>query len=402
MGEIEFLNLLGRGLNILGAYEAITKYGPKIEKELIGLNKRSFYDIDEIFPEIIKGNINFGDTIECGGFLSKYSQTFKPMSFVPSLAGKANEKIKSKKIVDGKLMGKAQLEVSWQRLQAPIKILPSINNLQLCFLYRENFDTFIYPVEKENGEEEIIVPEKGRPIPVLININENSHAIDKFVEMKAKIISIPSEWIKMLQGIYDDLLIKHNCNYFNPYSEKSSFICLTLLNENTNLNVIKDSPSDVMAQVFAEIHVEGLENYEDEQKKIVFNSIPERASKGINVITIEGYNAFPFITKGSIRVVFKKPNIIGLYTEINLFNNKNYFETISDLHHYSRKLSRNIQNISEEVIGKRLKTKTDFVFDPTKAHLFDSRGILNINGNFYRDFDYDTHKNTINWYKNDK
>ncbi len=75
-------------------------------------------------------------------------------------------------------------------------------------------------------------------------------------------------------------------------------------------------------------------------------------------MTVKRYDAIPYLTKGDIRIIFKEPNVVGLYTE------------------------------------------TNFVFDPIKAYLFDFRGILNIKKDDYKQFDYDNFKNMIKWYQN--
>ena len=77
-----------------------------------------------------------------------------------------------------------------------------------------------------------------------------------------------------------------------------------------------------------------------------------------------------------------------------------YREAISLLHRYSQAISRKLQTTSFDLIGKRLKTHTDFVFDPTKAPLFDSRGVLNLNELELASIGNDSLEETIDWYKN--
>lgn len=393
--------LLKNLLTILSVYKAVTEYGPKIIQGLKGSIKSNYCEVNEIFPKLLNGDLKLGDTIECVGFLSKYSQTFLPMSYVPTTPVKAKETIKSRTIQNGRVLNNAQMDFFWQRLQVPVIIMPMLGNYRLCFLYREDFNTFIYPVndgkEDPNLSGKIMVPDNSKPIPVLIDINKHAFAIDKFVYLKARLITIPDDLTKYLSQIYTDVLFEHNSNFYNPYAPCGSFICLSLT-EQKSIELMDKSLPDTEAQIFTECHVENLDQYQDIAQNIVSESIPDLASPALKIVTVAGYESLPYLTEGDISFVFKKPNIVGLYSKIHIFDNLCYIEAISKLHKYSQAFSRNIQNISQKVIGKKLKTQTDFVFDPTKAALFDSRGILNLKTEDISKINEPFVKETIDWY----
>lgn len=284
-------------------------------------------------------------------------------------------------------------------------MIPSSGNIQLCFLYGEDFESYLHPVNdgSENPElkNKIIIPRSGKPIPVLIDVNKHIGAINKFVNLKARLTVIPNDIASSLGNLYNDLLLEYNNTFFNPFSEVGTFICLSLLDEETGrIEVSGGSPENAKAQVFVELHVEDLEKYPDLSRDIIVNSIPDLASDGIKVISVQGYEAIPYVTKGQVRVIYKEPNLIGLYATVDIFNNTKYVETMSALHSYSQSLGRNIQHLSSETIGQKLKTKTDFVFDPTKSPLFDSRGILNLKQDEFERLDQMRLRETADWYKN--
>lgn len=399
-----FLDLLKDGLAVLNTYKAVTEFGPKLFRLGKGITKRKYYDIDEIFPNVLERDINLGDIVECSGFITKYSQTFLPMSFESSVPGQASEKAGHLRLVNGRLQQEMNLKVSWTSLQAPVSIIPPLGDVRLCFLYNEDFNGFIYPVNdgKDNPElkNKIMVPKSGKPIPVLINTTKHSGLIDRYVNLKARVSFVPQEISKYLTPVYNNLLLEHNCNFFNPISEISPFICLSLLENDTDIKAeisSRDIPK-AEAQVFTEFHVEDLDKYTDVSTQIIEGSIPDLASKGIRIMTVKGYEVKPYLTTGNIRFLYKEPNIVGLYTTTDLFDRKRYEETIKNMSNYTRKLSRNIQNNSFEVLGKRLKTHTDFVFDPTKALLFDSRGVLNIKDEYIPNENSEIYRNTVDWY----
>lgn len=115
MGDLKsFFPLLKDGLTILNTYKAVMEFGPKIINYGKGLLKRSYYDVHEIFPALIESDLKLGDVVECSGFLSKYSQTFMPMTFLPSVAGPSSEKVMSTRFNQGKIEEKRQITTSWQ------------------------------------------------------------------------------------------------------------------------------------------------------------------------------------------------------------------------------------------------------------------------------------------------
>jgi len=401
-----FWGLLKNGLAILNSYKAIIDYGPKLLGLGSGLVKRRWYDIDELFPNLMEGNLSLGDIVECSGFLSKYSQTFLPMSYAPLVSGPSSEKVLLRKIENGRVTEKRQLTTIANALQIPIKVIPSSGNIKLCFLYSDDFDSFIYPVDdgstNPESKNKIIVPKSGQPIPVLIDINRHSGLIDKFVDIKAKIIAIPDDLVQKLGDIYEGALAECNKCFYDPYAEIGSFICLSLLDSSPSIKsfVTKNDVLNTKAQVFVELHVEGLEQCSMKTSRIIIeNSIPDLVSDGIKIIKFQGREVIPYLTKGAIRFIFKEPNIIGLYTTIDVFDNVKYHETISELHRYSQVLSRKLQTASVDVIGTRLKTVTDFVFDPSKANLFDSRGVLNLNKHEFDSLGPKSLQDTISWYQ---
>lgn len=401
-----FLDLLKDGLTFFSTYKAVTEIGPNLIKFGRGIDKRKYYDIDEIFPNLLERSINLGDIVECSGFLTKYSQTFLPMSFEHSIPGAGSEKVKSCKIVNGKLERLMEVSTTWTVLQAPVHVIPPLGNVRLCFLYSEDFDGFVYPVNdgKVNSElhNKIMVPKKGKPIPILIDTKKYSSLVDRFVNLKARVSIIPEEISKYLYPVYNDILLDHNSNFFNPTAEVGTFICLSLLEDDKQMKVevSNNNIPNAEAQIFTEFHVEGLNDYLDISKKIIEDAIPDTASKKIKVMTTKYNKSKPYLTTGDIRVLYKEPNIVGLYTVTDLFDRKRYGESINNMSRYAQKLSRNIQNNSYEAIGKRLKTQTDFVFDPTKAFLFDSRGVLNIKDQYIPKENGKIYKDTIDWYNN--
>lgn len=385
-------------LSILNAYKTIMEFGSSF-KRITGILKNKFYDINEVYIEICRGNIKFGDVIRCTGFLSKYSQTFKPISYIPTVTGSGVEKLIGLTKINGFIQQKMQLEVTMKSLQIPVKIIPPFENKRLCFLYRDDFNSFVYPINDGSSDVslkgKIMIPESGKPIPVIIDKNQ-THFMDKYVNINAKIDLIPIEHIEYFKTMYDNIMLEHNNNFFNPLSEKCPLYCLNVMTENTDtkIELVNKQIPDPEAQIFIELHIDNDGVDQKKMNSIINKSIPDLASDKIYVIKNQNIEATPYITKGDITVIYKEPNIIGLYTIIKLFDDKIYAEKIDELHQYVIKLSRNIQSESMNQIGKQLHTKTDFIFDPSKADFFDSRGILRI------DLADKMYNDIIKWYKN--
>lgn len=387
-------------LAILNNIRKIMKKSEDFREWGSNITRRTFYDIDEIITEYRNGSIPLGTKISCSGFLTKYSQTLLPMSYLRHVACNAKEKVVSRSIESNHIREQRELTFTTAPLQIPVHIIPSLQNTRMCFLYPENFSTFIYPIndKSDNPSErnEIIVPKEAKPIPVLISGSKHEKYIDKFVDIEARLISMPADFSKSLQALYNDVLFECSSSFFDPFGQ-STFICLSLLDVEENcIAEIKRNKPAATAQVFAEVHVENLETYPDVARQIIEASIPDLISDGIKIVKFAGQEADPYLTKGDIRFVYKEPNIVGFYKQIEIFDQRLYRSSIEDFQKYSQRFSRKMQDTSLKNIGKRLKTYTDFVFDPTKAGLFDERGVLsNYNNRGNADL-----QDTVDWYKN--
>ncbi len=402
------LDDIKNALAVINSYKLITEYGTKMIDNVRHMHKRSFYDINEIFPDLIRGNISLNQNIECTGFLSRYSQTFLPMSYINSAPGPANEVVKHRTIMRGHIQERRELTFEWSSIQPPVSVIPAVSNAQLCFLYPENFQTFLHPVstdeDKPERKNKILVPKEGKPFPVLLDKLQHQQFINKYVSIRGRLICLPNDLTKTLEQLYSmESILEYNTSFFNPYFEGGSFICLSLIgNEpSSTIEKLREEQPNAQAQIFTEMHLEGLEKVADSEiEQIVTNSIPNLASLGIKKMGVEGNDVVSYVTNGDISVTYKAPSIIGFYSKINLFDLNNYSENILKVQKYMKSLNRNLQNNSLEATGIRPKVKTDFVFDPTKAKFFDPRGVLNVDfTNMESTFNTE---DVINWYRNAK
>ena len=148
--DLSYVDAASIVLKCYAAYQMLMKEGPKVLEWGSNITRRKFYDIDEIITEYRNGSIPIGTQISCSGFLTKYSQTLLPMSYLRHVACNAKEKVVSRSIESNHIREQRRLTFTTTSLQIPVHIIPSLQNTRMCFLYPENFSTFIYPINDKS------------------------------------------------------------------------------------------------------------------------------------------------------------------------------------------------------------------------------------------------------------
>lgn len=344
--------------------------------------KREFYDINEIFDEVEKGNINIGDTINVSGYLLKYGQCFKPYTHVNMLFEEAKSGQEGYTLKNGKLFKTGSVIASTRIFQPPIQSIPAFEGVGCAFLYDERFRTFEHqqnPLESERKEKPIIINQYSKPIIILYNKETQEKFINKKVDIKGKVISLDSEMIKSLNGIFDNTIREICSNFFRPYNENINFICIsTIGNEVREVDNLTELEG-LKAPLFVEAQLEDL-NVENKDF-FVRKLIPDLASKKINVpydvFRVDGDFAIPYLTVGKVQVLFREPDIIGFYTLTELYNEKEFQERLANFENYINNFSLEYGNRSKKEIGEKKNMYLNFLFDYKKQYLFDKRGVLN-------------------------
>lgn len=396
---MELLKKMDFSLKNLTFYYSLLKYIPKIGSSVVNNINTKYYDLDEIMKNVEMGNINIGETINCAGFLSEYSQTFKPMSYISLYSNSSPAKMNGYNYDSNSNSLKAnyEMKVKAESLQIPIIKFPVNKEQKLLFLYPEQFSSFVNPVKRINNKDKIIISKHSKPIPLVADKSIIKDYINKQVEMNVKVIILPNNWKARIENNYNDDLYDYNSNFINLISEKCKFIALYLEDNRSITTAGYPIPNNAEAEIFSELYVEGLENFEEKKKLNLISSIlPDLASDKIRIMkfgNIDYNGCSSYLTTGDIKVIYKKPNIIGLYNKVPIFNNIKRLDGIHNLNKYSINISRNLRNFSKNHFEKELKTKTAFIFDPTKSSHFDERGIK-----LLKSIENDYRK-TINWYK---
>lgn len=171
---IDFANIIEPYVKAYGTYSSALIIGSKVITKAVnyvkGISRRNYYDIEEIFNEVIEENIRIGDVIETSGFLFKYGQVFKPYTHINAMFSnckKGEEKIVYK---SGKQLVECSMVMSSKIFQPPIQKIPNRNGIGCAFLYDSRFEGFTHEGNKNEDEQikkPIIINKYSRPIMVI-------------------------------------------------------------------------------------------------------------------------------------------------------------------------------------------------------------------------------------------
>lgn len=380
-----FLKLLKDHLWIYYAFKKLLKEAPELKNMLRG--KRTFYDISEIRDEFQRGSLNIGDLVTCEGFLSNYSQTFKPLTFRSIISGSLKEK-RQFKMVDGKVIPVPQkiiLEADYIPFQMPISNIPSLFTpsglIKCCFLYPLNFDSFVFSRSQKKASESydkdvLEIPDSSKPIVVILDASKYGSFLDKKVEIRGQLQEAPRDIIDLLDHLYDPTVREILMNSYFPFEERTSFICLSTFHPESQINLIDEKLESLKGVLFTEYHAENIRNIEIFQT-IVGKAVPFLSDDYSFGLTLPGTKVFDYPNRSEVKFLFREPNIFGFYIQVNLFNPAEFNTKLALFRDFIKKFSRELKEQSRKEMGAAVELKMDFVFDYSKKYLLDPRGALN-------------------------
>jgi hypothetical protein len=386
MDEFDFfMRLLRDGLAILGGYKVFKEIAPKIFANIKAIGKRTFYDASEVKEQFQNGNVSIGDLIVCEGFLSRYAQTFKPLTFTALIPGASKEEKKLTVDKDGKMVEGYTISSDLAPFQMPVNNIPPLSTglgrMKCCFLYPSDFSSFVYPRSQKKASESydkdlLDIPESSKPILVLLDENRFGKHLEKQVQIKGQLQLVPETVVKIFDGLYDATVRELLSNCYFPLEGRSSFICLSLLYQDSSVDVIKEEREEIPGNLFVEYHAENVQYHLREFDDFVGNSIPDFFDIKAG-LALPGSKVRFFITKGKVKFLYRKPNVFGFYVHSNLSNNADLVTKLASLREFTGRFSRKLKEQAKEKMSIDLEMRMDFVFDYTKKFVIDPRGSLN-------------------------
>lgn len=340
--------------------------------------KTKYCDIGEIYPLVKSGELNTGDFVETNGYLLEYAQIFKPYSSIHTIFNRATKK-------DDFNKGNRHVRsfnLTFSMFQPPVQKIPGTGELNCYFLYDTRFKGFKH--EKAKDSNNLLISEYAKPILLICDKSVPSSVINKEIKVKAKVIKVKDEIKDFFKYVNDDVISQLCSNFVDLYSDGFEYICLYV--ENDNKTFIKDPDTiDILNELDVPIFLESQLNdieyqNQDEIKQIVERIIPNRIQLidpkfPATVATSTDNVGIPFLSTDQYSFILRD-NIIGIYTEANIFNNtlirrqlKQFKKTYVDFKLKYRSETRKIYNKSGNI-------DLNFIYNYDKQYLFDQKGVL--------------------------
>jgi len=377
---LSIMGLLSTILTVKNAWKSLISDPFKQLDKLFA--EEDYKDIAELSRFFFEGKVPYGTIVNVPVIFSEYSHTYRPMTYMPTIAGQSS--------ASAQRLGtyiKGTLSTKIEMFHPPVEIIPEVSvdgrTYRLGFLYPLDFNGFNYEpafgsVEEavEQGLPYFHVPESAKPVPLLYRRDASLISGNSYI-IKARVAELPVvhwETIRGNLGNWSDIIYGRA---FDLTSIRKS-LCLLIDEAPTNAkDLFGHDLSCLPVHLFVEGHFEGLHKDEAKLFETICNCIPNIPSDGINRVPIhhfnyKGYEDFrSCVTTGNVRIVLRKPSVVGFYTMADIASSDNYRSTVTELKDVIRRLDRNMQNAT----AYKVKYHVDFVSD---RRLIDLLGLIRV------------------------
>lgn len=380
--------LIKAGLELKSVFYDLIKAGATLARRFHEV-KREFASPRELADAFFKGDINYGDVVKCRAFISRYGQTYKPVTYMPTIAGPATERITGHKIVHGKLQTEVQLETKFQAYQLPVEILPPVeldgrSKANCCYMYDPGFFGFNFHSDpgkerllKEKGKvaDTLMLPMEARPIPIVMPVNKFHKFTEMEVIVKGVIQQMPTSLGSRLIELYDASGRELFSLCSRPDIPDRSLLCLSLMDEHADITKIEpNAERRVDGSMFMEMHLSYKSPAKLSEGDITMYLPNSLGIKGMGYASYPGHTTY--LTRGNIRVVGLGGQAFSIFTDVCLNDVADYKKKFEGLRNYYSVLCHNITQTAKKK-GVDIEICPDFVFDYSKRQLFNSGNILN-------------------------
>jgi hypothetical protein len=350
--------------------------------------KREFASPKELADAFFKGEINYGDVVKCRAFISKYGQTYKPVSYLPKISGPAREMKAQMKIVGNRVHGEATLEMQMIPFQLPVEVLPSVEldggeKARCSFLYDPGFFGFKFhgDINKDklmgqNGTiaDILMLPNEAKPIPIIMPGDKFQQYSEEEVMVKGVVQQMPVSLSGRLIGLYDASGKELFSLCMRPEVGERPFLCLSAIGDHGDVKKMDAAPRRVDANLFMEMHLS--------YKSLSTLSAGEIVSVLPNTFPLKGmgFQSYPgktsYFTKGEVRAVGLDGKVFSVFSDVCLNDPADYKLKLEGLRNYYSVFCHNISKVAKKK-GVQIDICPDFVFDYSKRQLFNTETILN-------------------------
>lgn len=327
---------------------------------------------DDIFSKKLDMNSN----VTVQGKLVRYSQTYKPTTYMPQLLSSAN--IKRTPINFFETREEVSLQVN--TFQLPVQVIPPILNgedkYEVAFLYPSEFESFISPENSEkrlnNSDNFLNISQELYCIPVLLPYGNLDNLAENEVKITGVISKLPIEIINN-NLLYEDMLGEFAYGYCRPTNPHHIAFCLDCRDSQySDFSVIRKLPS-LAAAIYLEGHFENI-SYTPEHIWALKNAIPNGAALHVSFDTRNGNCNYP-TEHEKISVVGNGLDTFGFYMQVDLLNTNRLDKDLRELKTFQNTFSKQAE-ANFRALGNPTKFKPDFLFDYRRQKFFHPDGVL--------------------------
>lgn len=367
--------------------------GISVFKSLYGLGKIGLtkarnristpFRVEKMSDDVFSSAISYGAVVTVRGVLTRYGQTYRPLSYVPTIPAKSSDKVTGSSI-DPKtklLLHNRQTTTNFRVFQFPVQTLPPFFDEErgryfVAFLYPEDFKGFLLAEDsnkkKNSKSDRLLIDSSHQPIPILMTEEMLENASESTVTVTGVVSLLPEPVVDSITRRMCRTQEEFYYAFLRPNATRMGF-CLDC-RDKLNADIKQDRKlSSLPAALYVEGHFEGV--VDDRYMMEFKESIPKVLFWNFAFADYPGKNLF--LTEDEhVSVVGSEPSIYGFYAETDLVDERCLRASIGHLQEFYSTFRKAAANRVRRNSSVEIRFKPDFVFDYRRQRYFHPEGVL--------------------------
>lgn len=367
--------------------------GIGVFKSLYGLGKIGWtkarnristpFRVEKVSDDIFSSAISYGAVVTVRGVLTRYGQTYRPLSYVPTIPAKSSDKAVGFSIDPETklLLHNRQTTANFRLFQFPVQTLPPFLDEErgryiLAFLYPESFRGFLLGEDSnkmpESKWDRLLIDSSHQPIPILITEEMLENTSESIVTLTGVVSLLPEPVVDSISRRMSRTQEEFYYAFLRPNATRIGFCIDCRDKPNADINQGRKL-SSLPAALYVEGHFEGV--VDDRYKTEFKESIPKGLFWNFAFADHPGKNLF--LTEDEhVSVVGSEPSIYGFYAETDLADERCMRATIGHLQEFYSTFRKAAANMVRRTSSVEVRFKPDFVFDYRRQRYFHPEGVL--------------------------
>lgn len=366
------------GMSIFKSLHGLGKIGLTKARNRISTPLR----VEKLSDDLFSSAISYGAVVTVKGVLTRYGQTYRPLSYVPTIPAKSDDKVVGvlRDPRTRQLVQKCETTARFRLFQFPVQTLPPFEDESgrycLAFLYPEGFNSFLLPEDPKKKQvsksDTLLIASSHQPIPVLLPEEMLENVAESNVTVTGVVSLLPEPVVDSISTYMCQTREELNYAFLRPHSTRIGF-CLDC-RDRLNSDFRQDSKlSSLPGALYVEGHFEGVvdDRYKAEFKASIPKGLP------LNFCYSDHPGKDLFLTADEhVSVVGSEPSIYGFYAETDLVDQRRMHNSIKHLNEFYTEFRKSAANKVRRECSAEVRFKPDFVFDYRRQRYFHPDGVL--------------------------